>query len=108
MQYNYTENRTAQQLTEIFEKIGNVEEHITQLEYDMKYDHLSLPQALREIQDGIGGANFVEALADDPHAGTNLRQPPLYASWPRPAPRRSCNVFRRISNATCLGIARLA
>jgi hypothetical protein len=61
MQYNYTENRTAQQLTELFEKIGNVEERITELEYDMKYDHLSLPQVLREIQLGMDEQNFVEA-----------------------------------------------
>ena len=40
MQYNYTENRAAQQLTDILEKISNVEERIAQLEYAMKYDHL--------------------------------------------------------------------
>ena len=53
VQYNYTENRTAQQLTDILEKIGNVEEQITELEYAMKYDHLSLPQILRQIQEGL-------------------------------------------------------
>ena len=61
VQYNYTENRTAQQLTELFEKIGNVEEQITQLEYEMKYDHLSLPEALRQIQDGLDDHNYAEA-----------------------------------------------
>ena len=61
VQYNYTENRTAQQLTEMLEKIGNVEDRITQLEYSMKYDHLSLPQTLREIQEGLDDRNFVEA-----------------------------------------------
>jgi len=61
VQYNYTENRAAQQLTDIFEKIGNVEEQIRQLEYDMKYDHLSLPQVLRQIQIGLEEHNFVEA-----------------------------------------------
>ena len=61
VQYNYTENRTAQQLTDIFEKIGNVEEQIAQLEYAMKYDHLSLPQALRQIQEGLDDHNYVEA-----------------------------------------------
>ena len=61
VQYNYTENRAAQQLTEILEKIGNVEEQIAQLEYAMKYDHLSLPQALRQIQEGLDDHNFVEA-----------------------------------------------
>jgi len=61
VQYNYTENRAAQQLTDTLEKIGNVEEQIRQLEYDMKYDHLSLPQALRQIQIGLNEHNYVEA-----------------------------------------------
>jgi len=50
VEYNYTENRTAQELTEQFEKIANVEEHISQLEYATKYDPLSLPGQLRQIQ----------------------------------------------------------
>jgi hypothetical protein len=61
VQYNYTENRAGQQLTEIFEKIGNVEERISQLEYDMKYDHLSLPQTLSEIQEGLQDHSYMEA-----------------------------------------------
>jgi hypothetical protein len=61
VQYNYTENRAAQQLTDILERIGNVEEQIRQLEYDMKYDHLSLPEALRQIQVGLNEHNYVEA-----------------------------------------------
>jgi len=61
VQYNYTENRAAQQLTDLLERIGNVEEQIRQLEYDMKYDHLSLPQVLRQIQEGLDEHNYVEA-----------------------------------------------
>ena len=61
VQYNFTENRTAQQLTDMLEKIANVEERIVQLEYAMKYDHLSLPEALRQIQEGMDDHNFVEA-----------------------------------------------
>jgi hypothetical protein len=60
VQYNYTENRTAQQLTELFEKIGSVEEHISQLEYEMRYDHLNLPQTLSEIQEEMAGHNLAE------------------------------------------------
>jgi hypothetical protein len=59
-QFNYTENHVAQQLTDIFEKIGNVEERIPALEYAMKYDHLNLPQLLRQIQDGLDNGYFVE------------------------------------------------
>ena len=61
VQYNYTENRTAQQLTDILEKIGNVEERIAELEFAMKYDHLSLPQDLRQIEEGLDEHNFIEA-----------------------------------------------
>ena len=61
VQYNYTENRVGQQLTEMLEKIGNVEERISLLEYDMKYDHLSLPQLLSEIQDGMREHDYLEA-----------------------------------------------
>jgi hypothetical protein len=50
VQFNYTENRTAQQLVDLFERIGNVEDHIAQLDYAIKYDPLSLPQQLRQIQ----------------------------------------------------------
>jgi hypothetical protein len=61
VQYNYTENRTAQQLTDILEKIGNVEEQITQLQFEMKYDHLSLPEALLQIQLELDEHAYVEA-----------------------------------------------
>lgn len=60
VQFNFTENRTAQHLTDIFENISNVEERINQLEYDMKYDHLDLPQALLQIQQGMSDGLFVE------------------------------------------------
>jgi ribosomal protein S6 len=61
VQYNYTEVSAARQLTDIFEKIGNVEEHIARLEYAMKYDHLSLPGDLRQIQIDMADHNLVEA-----------------------------------------------
>jgi hypothetical protein len=61
VQYNYTENRTAQQLTELLEKIAGVEEGISQLEYEMKYDHLNLPQTLAEIQGEMADHDLVEA-----------------------------------------------
>lgn len=61
VQFNYTENHTAQQLTDLLEKIGNVMERITELEYAMKYDPLGLPQVLREIEEGMGDNDYVEA-----------------------------------------------
>lgn len=49
-EFNYTLNREAQELTDFFERIGTVERHIITLEYAMKYDHLSLPRELLQIQ----------------------------------------------------------
>ena len=42
------------------EKIGSVEERIAQLEYQMKYDHLGLPESLRQIQEGMDDHSFTE------------------------------------------------
>jgi hypothetical protein len=76
VQFNYSENHSAQQLADIFEKISNVEERIAQLDYAMKYDHLNLPQVLRQVQDGMDNNYFVEAalmlptlekISADPH-----------------------------------------
>jgi hypothetical protein len=76
VQFNYSENHSAQQLVDIFEKISNVEERITQLDYAMKYDHLNLPQVLRQVQYGMENNYFVEAalmiptlekISADPH-----------------------------------------
>ena len=61
VQYNYTENHVAQQITDVIEKICNVEERIAELEYAMKYDHLGLPQTLLQIQEGLDDQDYVEA-----------------------------------------------
>jgi hypothetical protein len=50
VEFNYTQRRNAQLLAELFEKIASVEQHILILEQAMKYDHLSLPKELLQIQ----------------------------------------------------------
>jgi hypothetical protein len=59
-EFNYTLIKEAQELTNIFEKIAVVEQHIQTLEFSIKYDHLGLPHELLLIQ--IDLAN--QALAD--------------------------------------------
>lgn len=49
-EFNYTLRREAQALTELFEKISSVEQHLVVLEHAIKYDPLSLPKELRLIQ----------------------------------------------------------
>ncbi len=61
VQFNYSEDRSAQKLVDLLEKISNVEERITQLEYAMKYDRLNLPQILFQIQDDLENRYYVEA-----------------------------------------------
>jgi hypothetical protein len=59
--YNYSENRTAEELSQLFDKISMVEEHIKQLDFAMKYDPLSLAQELREIQIEMNEKDLAEA-----------------------------------------------
>jgi len=48
--FNFTENRIARELVDLFEAVGMVEEHIGALEFEMKYDPLGLSQELLQIQ----------------------------------------------------------
>lgn len=50
VEFNYTQRHDAQLLTDLFEKIASVEQHILTLEHAMRYDHLSLPTELLQIQ----------------------------------------------------------
>ena len=59
-EFNYSVRHDAQELAEIFEKISSVEEHIKSLEFATKYDHLSLPKELLQIQIDLNN----QALAD--------------------------------------------
>ena len=68
--FNYTQNRTAQELTDLFEKVASVEQHITNLEFATKYDPLRLPEELLLVQIDLNN----KALA-----GTELMVPTLEA-----------------------------
>jgi len=48
--FNYTENKTARDLVDVFESIGIVEQHVAALEFEMRYDPLNLSQELLQIQ----------------------------------------------------------
>ncbi len=48
--FNFTENRMALELVNIFEGVATVEEHVAALEFEMKYDPLGLPRELLQIQ----------------------------------------------------------
>jgi hypothetical protein len=59
-EFNYTQRREARDLTDLFESISSVEEHIKALEYDSKYDPLSLPHELLLIQIDLDNQALVD------------------------------------------------
>jgi hypothetical protein len=66
-EFNYTLNRRARDLTNLFEGLGSVERHIAAMEYSMKYDPLGLPRDLTEIEADLdqGALTEPELLAPD-------------------------------------------
>ncbi len=86
-QFNYSLRREAQELSELFEKIAAVEQHIVVLEYAAKYDHLSLPRELLQIQnpDRSQQQGPRRPAIDGARAGPDRAQSPLSA--PRPGAR---------------------
>ena len=58
--FNYTENRVARELVELFEAVGQVQQHVGALEFDMKYDPLSLSQELLQIQIELNDKGLVD------------------------------------------------
>jgi len=58
--FNFTENRIARELVELLEGIGAVGEHISALEFDMKYDPLGLSQELLQIQSELKSKGLVD------------------------------------------------
>lgn len=50
VKFNYTTKSTARDLTDLFERIAGVEEHLDTLRYALKYDPLGLPKELLQIQ----------------------------------------------------------
>jgi hypothetical protein len=50
VEFNYTTRQTARDLTDLFERIASVEEHLDTLQWALKYDPLSLPEELLRIQ----------------------------------------------------------
>ncbi|HEX5410634.1 MAG TPA: hypothetical protein VFZ27_02115 [Terriglobia bacterium] len=60
VQFNYTRNKRAQELTAVFEGIADVEQHIGTLEYSSRYDVLGLPSALSRIEIDLDNKDLVD------------------------------------------------
>jgi hypothetical protein len=94
VQINYTQRREAQELTELFERIASVEQHIISLEYDIKYDHLSLPRELLQIEIDLDH----NALTDAERMVPALEQIVKNPKFLRLAQLRAQNILERIQN----------
>src|SRR5690349_16185938 len=60
VQFNYTRNKRAQDLTAVFEGIADVEQHIGTLEYSSRYDVLGLPSILTRIEIDLDNKELVD------------------------------------------------
>jgi hypothetical protein len=93
-EYNDTLRREAQELTELFEKISSVEQHIMVLEYAIKYDHLSLPRELLQIEVDLDN----KALADAELMVPALEQIARNSKFLRLAQVRAQNILERLED----------
>lgn len=60
VQFNYTRNKRATELLSLFEGISDVEQHISRLEYSSRYDLLSLPSALTQVEIDLNNKMLVD------------------------------------------------
>ena len=58
--FNYTENRIARELVDLFEAVGAVQQHVGALEFEMKYDPLGLSQELLQIQIELNDKSLID------------------------------------------------
>lgn len=93
-EFNYTLRREAQQMTDLFERIASVEQHIVVLEYAIKYDHLSLPRELLQIKIDLDS----KALADAELMVPALEQIARNPKFLRLAQVRAQNILERLRN----------
>jgi hypothetical protein len=94
VEFNYTLDRSAQELSELFEKIGTVELHVRGLEYAIKYDHLGLPQELLQIQTDLDN----KALADPELLVPTLDEIARNPRFLHLAQVRAQNILQRLQN----------
>ncbi len=93
--FNYSLNREAQQLVDLFEKISAVEQHIAALEYASRYDHLSLPRELLQIQIDLDN----KALADPQLMVPTLDEIARNPRFLHLAQVRAQNILERLQNS---------
>jgi len=94
VEFNFTQNRVAQELVDLLEKIASVEERVATLEYAIKYDHLSLPKELLQIQIDLDN----KALADPELMVPTLEKIVRNSRFLHLAQSRAQTILQRIQN----------
>jgi len=95
VEFNYTLSREGQALTDLFEEISSVEQHIMVLEHAIKYDHLSLPNELLEVQIDLEK----KVLADPELMVPVLQQIERNPKFLRLAQMRAHDILERLQNS---------
>lgn len=60
VEFNYTRDKRANQLLDVFEGVTGVEQHIGTLEYSSRYDVLGLPSALTRVEIDLDNKTLVD------------------------------------------------
>jgi hypothetical protein len=92
--FNYTQRKEAVELSETFERIATVEEHVQRLQFAIKYDPLSLPGDLLRVQ--IDLAN--KALADPEMMVPTLEEIARNPRFMHLAQERAQDILQRVQN----------
>jgi hypothetical protein len=94
VEFNYTLNRQATELMNLFEGIAAVEQHLTALEFAVRYDPLSLPHELLMIQIELDN----KALEDPQLMVPVLEQIAKNPRFLHLAQMRAQNILERVQN----------
>jgi hypothetical protein len=95
VEFNYTLNRRAQDLMDLFDGIGSVEQHIGVLEFSSRYDRLGLPGELRQIEIDLDN----KALVDPELMVPILRRISKDSQFLHIAQTRAADILRRIQTS---------
>lgn len=95
VQFNYTLNRKAQELMNLFEGVATVEQHIGALEFSAKYDRLGLPRELTQIEIDLNN----DALVDPELMVPILQKIADNSEFLHIAQMRAVDILHRIQNS---------
>lgn len=94
VEFNFTQNRKAQDLTKLFEGIATVEQNIGRMEFSARYDPLGLPADLTQIEIDLNN----KALVDPQLMVPILKKIAGDSQYLHIAQMRAVDILHRIEN----------